>query len=40
VLIRFGDTPVRLLGVLVSVASLLLAWGILIWQWVREQRLT
>jgi len=38
--IRFGDTPVRLLGALVSVASLLLAWGILIWQWVRERRLT
>jgi uncharacterized membrane protein len=40
VLIRFGDTPVRLLGALVSVASLLLAGGILIWQRVRERRLT
>jgi uncharacterized membrane protein len=40
VLIRFGDTPARLLGALVSVASLLLALGILIWQWVRERRLT
>jgi hypothetical protein len=38
--IRFGETPVRLLGALVSVVSLLLALGILIGQWVREGRLT
>jgi hypothetical protein len=38
--IRLGDTPLRLLGGLVSVVSLLLAWGILSWQWVRERRLT
>jgi hypothetical protein len=40
VLIRFGDTPVRLLGALVSVASLMCALAILIWEWVRERRLT
>ena len=40
VLIRFGDTPVRLLGALVSVVSLLLGVGILIWQWVGERGLT
>jgi uncharacterized membrane protein len=38
--IRFGDTPARLLGTLVSVISLLLASAILIWQWVTERRLT
>jgi len=35
VLIRFGDTPVRLLGALVSLVSLLLAVAILIREWVR-----
>jgi len=38
--IRFGGTPVRLLGALVTVVSLLLAVAILIWQWVRERTLT